>query len=1001
MSDGRHERIRDIFLAACTLAGEARRRHLDEACGDDGDLRREVLSLLEHDEQDDALLATLEDGGPDLGAVAADIAAVAADAVSGLADGPLPEQLGPYRVLGLLGEGGMGLVYRAEQDSPHREVALKVVRTALAGPRLLSRFEHEAETLGRLQHPGIAQIFEAGVAETASGSVPYFAMELVDGTTLTEFAAHHDLGTRRRLELIARIADAVHHAHTKGVVHRDLKPGNILIDATGQPKVLDFGVARVTDADLQAATLRTDVGQIVGTLPYMSPEQVKGDGEAVDARSDVYALGVVTYELLAGRLPYDLGHGGVIEGARVIQEAEPTPLSAVHKVFRGDVETIVGKALSKEPERRYASASELAADIRRYLADEPVAARPPSATYQFGKFARRHRALVNGVATVFVLLVVSLAVTWWLLMQSQRNLDKAETTQAYMSNIFRSADPNRRGRDARVVDMLDDAAAGIDHRLADKPEVAAFVKRSIGMTYFGLGLGDEALVLLRESHALYLTVLGLDDLETVAAENDLATVLAAQGDVVEAEAMLRHALQVRRDELGLDAPETLLTQGNLGGLLLDRGAFDEAEVLLRDREVREIALGGLSHHSLEARAGTARLLAARGRHAEAEAAFRALLDDRLEVSGLGHEATLSARTNLAMVLLESGNPGGALPLLDQDLAWYRERGGEDHPDTLATRSRRALVLRHVGRRTESLSELRDVYARQQGREGARAGTTLATGHRLGVVLLEVGEVDEAEAVLVDTVEGMRATLGPTHADTLNGMSMLAQTWLRQKRTTDAETLLDELCSPETQAALPPGHDTQLLSLHALAQLRRSQERTDDAELLLRQLLQLCREHRTPTHDYTLATLNNLGNLLLDADRVAEAEPLLGEAADGQVATRGEASANAVVARNNHALALDRLGRDAEAEAAWARVVAGREATVGAEHEKTFVARSRHAAALGRISRYDEGESEARAACEGLARLAGAEAPETLRARERLADLYDAWGRPEDAAAWRP
>ena len=273
----------------------------------------------------------------------------------------VPDRIGHYRVVGLLGEGGMGSVYQAEQDNPRRPVALKVIRPGLVSPPLLKRFAQEAHILGRMRHPGIAQIYEAGLADDGS---PFFALEFVRGLPLDEYARPPAIGTAERLELLAKVCDAVQHAHDHGIIHRDLKPGNILVDEAGQPKVLDFGVARADD-DLRTTADRTRTGQLVGTLTYMSPEQVAADPSAVDARSDVYTLGLILFELLAGRLPYVLEDLPLPEVALVIREREPVRLGSADSAFKGDVETIVGKALDKDKVRRYASAGELAADLRR------------------------------------------------------------------------------------------------------------------------------------------------------------------------------------------------------------------------------------------------------------------------------------------------------------------------------------------------------------------------------------------------------------------------------------------------------------------------------------------------------------------------------------------------------------------------------------------------------------------------------------------------------------
>ena len=292
----------------------------------------------------------------------------------------LPAAIGRYRIIRLVGEGGMGIVYEAEQDQPRRIVALKVLKPGLAVPGLLRRFAQESLALGRLQHPGIAQIYEAGTAAGTGGPQPYFAMEFIHGRPLLEYADALQLTASQNLDLMAKICDAIHHAHQRGIIHRDLKPGNILVDETGQPKILDFGVARAVDSETRA-TYRTDLGQLIGTLAYMSPEQVLADPLEVDTRTDVYALGVILYELLAGRPPYRIS-SKLHEALRTIREEEPTSLSTVSSAYRGDIATIASKALEKDKTRRYASAAELASDIRRYLRDEPIMARLASTIYQ-------------------------------------------------------------------------------------------------------------------------------------------------------------------------------------------------------------------------------------------------------------------------------------------------------------------------------------------------------------------------------------------------------------------------------------------------------------------------------------------------------------------------------------------------------------------------------------------------------------------------------------------
>jgi WD40 repeat protein/predicted Ser/Thr protein kinase len=430
MAESSPRRVEELFDRAIDLDPTRLAAFLDQECNGDADLRAAVEKLLHLDRKAQAAESLLR------------IPLAGARPPAGAPPAPPPPAVGRYRVVRLLGEGGMGAVYEAEQDSPRRPVALKVIRPGLISPALLKRFAQEAQILGRLRHPGIAQIYEAGLA--ADGR-PFFAMEFLRGRPLDEHARLGGLAVPARLELLARVCDAVQHAHDRGVIHRDLKPANVLVDEAGQPKVLDFGVARATDADLRTTTARTHAGQLLGTLSYMSPEQVTGDPDALDRRSDVYALGVILFELLAGRLPYRLEDLPLPEAAWVIREQEPSRLGSIHAALRGDVETIVAKALAKDPARRYASAGDLAADLRRHLSHEPIRARPPSALYQLRKFARRHTALVAGAAGVFAALTVGLIGTVLFAVREARQRGQAEHNaraaqfEAYRARIAAAA----------------------------------------------------------------------------------------------------------------------------------------------------------------------------------------------------------------------------------------------------------------------------------------------------------------------------------------------------------------------------------------------------------------------------------------------------------------------------------------------------------------------------------------------------------------------------------
>ncbi len=464
MADPDRERAKELFQHAAGLEPAERVRYLDAHC-DDEKLRARVERLLAHDAH--GMEGFLE--GP--AAMHSEVTRETGPSVDAL-----PATIGRYRLLRKIGAGGMGEVYEAEQDHPCRIVALKTIRPGLASDELRRRFRTEVEVLGQLHHPGIAQVHDAGVIETPAGPLHFFAMERIDGVPLTEYADSRRLDTRQRLDLLARVCDAVEYAHRRGVIHRDLKPANILIDADGQPKILDFGVARVTDADIQTTTLHTSAGQLIGTLAYMSPEQAAGDSKEIDPRSDVYALGVVAYELLCGKLPLDVGGKSIAEAVRLILDEDPRRLSTVRRVLSGDVDTIVSKALEKEKPRRYASASDLGSDIRRFLDSEPIRARPPSALYQLRKLAARHRGLVAGLAATFLTLVAGIIVATRLAMEeaAQRGIADEQTraarAEAYHANIVAASaalESHRVNTAARHLDRAPEEYRGWEWRHLD------------------------------------------------------------------------------------------------------------------------------------------------------------------------------------------------------------------------------------------------------------------------------------------------------------------------------------------------------------------------------------------------------------------------------------------------------------------------------------------------------------------------------------------------------
>ncbi len=591
MSDPRHERACEIFNDVCDLPPREREEALERVCGGDPELRSAVRALLSGDAHGASVLPSAAPGAG--------------------AEGPaVPERIGRYRCLRRIGAGGRGVVYEAEQESPRRRVAVKVLASSFAGEEVRRRFEHEAQVLGRLKHPGIAAVYEAGTFDAGSGPQPFLAMELVEGRPLLRHAEEAGLDRRARVELLVRICEAVEHAHGKGVVHRDLKPGNILVEAAGQPKILDFGVARASGADLRASTLATRTGDLLGTLPYMSPEQVGGDPSLLDARSDVYALGVIAFELLAGRLPYDVARWTVAEASRAILEEEPTRLSSVDRSLAGDLDTVVAKALEKEKERRYASAEDLASDLRRFLRDEPVRARPPSLAYQVAKFARRNRRLTAALAAIVVTSVAGGVVGLALHFQSRANFWRAEKAEGewrdaaqraqrkalfaervtqFVSDLFQVSDPSgQRGAEVKAIELLERGRGALLSGLEEEPELRAALMRTVGRVEHNLGKFEAAKGDLERAVALLRETPGSDPLE-------LATCLFGIGEAehylrrtAEARPFYEEALALRRRHLPPDDPELARSLDILARLHRDEGDLARGRALaLEAGDMRE------------------------------------------------------------------------------------------------------------------------------------------------------------------------------------------------------------------------------------------------------------------------------------------------------------------------------------------------------------------------------------------------------------------------------
>ncbi len=754
MDPGSSQRLESLFARALELEPRQRTTWLAGLSGADAALRAELDSLLGHLDRSSRFLAR--------------------PATEGALSPVPPQRIASYRIVRELGSGGMGVVYLAEQDQPRREVALKVIRAGISSPQALRRFEHEAVALARLHHPGIAQIFEAGTADWGSGPQPFFAMELVRGRTLGEHVRERACSVRARLELLAQACDALDHAHERGVVHRDLKPSNILVEVLADGariKVLDFGVARVTDvtdAGMQAASRLTDGGQVLGTLPYMSPEQAAGDRTALDARSDVYALGAIGYELLSGVPPLDVLDRPLHEAVRIVCEAEPEPLASRGVRVDRDLETILSKALDKDPRRRYGSAGELAADLRRQLEHRPIHARPASRAYRLAKFTRRHRALVSGLALTFLALCGGLLATRHQAVVAAAERDRADdearvarAVADFQRDMLARVDPERDGREVRLASVLDDAAQALPGALADQPAAEGGVRAMLGTSYQSLGL------------------------------------------VAEAEEQLEHAVRLLTAARGAEHDETLRARAVLAGVVADLGRYDEAvqetETVWRAWSARH---GRRHPEALILELNLAKLYLMVERGEEAERIARENLELRREIFGPDHAEFLNGLSSLGQLLWAQGRFAEAEPLLREAVETGAALEGENHPRTLQRRAELASVLIQTQRLEEAELLLRATIESGRTVFGAEHGEMLAFEHNLGALLERRGQPEEAEDLFRRVIEVQERVLGPEHPDAWIARSSLAGLLYRQDRCAEAEPLFAQVLADQ-QRVLPP------------------------------------------------------------------------------------------------------------------------------------------------------------------------------------------------------
>jgi len=697
-------------------------------------------------------------GGAQSGGASPPAGVPGAIAAAQLPAAPLPASVGPYRIIGLLGEGGMGRVYEAEQATPRRLVALKVIHGSRSmDPQTLLMFEREIETLARLKHPNIASIFESGRTEDGQH---YFAMELVRGRLLHQAVTGSPSGRadlEHRLDLFRACCDAVQYAHQRGVIHRDLKPSNVVVtEESGRVtvKVFDFGLARLAGSDV-AATITTHKDQIQGTLAYMSPEQAQGRPDDVDVRSDVYSLGMILYEMLSGRRPYELADRSIADALTTISTERPRPL---HEGWpRGlkldpDLETIVGKTLEKEPDRRYQSAAALSEDLARHLAGQPILARPPSAVYHLRKAMARNRAAFGLAAALAVLLVAGVA---WLgvlyaragraRVEAERQARIAQAVNAFLNDdLLASADPTRTpDPNVTVRSVLMTAAQKIEGGFAGEPLVSAAVRRTLGRTFAGIGVLDEADKHLKAALAIYTEQEGAESADALRAQVDLAGAAYGAGRPQESETLLRRSVDGLRRTLGPDAADTVNALSQLCGALYDQGKLDESEPFCREAlEAGRRGLGESADETLSAMNNIAMIDTDRGKFDEAEAFYKRLLEAQGAKHGKDSPYYMQSLGNLAQLYVAQDRLEEAEKTAEETLERERRVLGNEHNETLTAINNLAIIERRLKHYDKAEPLYKEAYETSRRTLGDDSISTLlpalnlarfyaATGHCAG------------------------------------------------------------------------------------------------------------------------------------------------------------------------------------------------------------------------------------------------------------------------------